>query len=149
LHDSGLFAGLQLRMEAHGLHAIGHFYSPYRHGLLAEADRHDLRAGRPEAVLRRSLLQLYGPAAAGTSAQLEHDPLLLFQRALADRAATPGRVRLQDGYLTVQDGDRHYLLLQLQLPDSPFARDSQRRLLPVLDAAIDATRTRFPGSTVL
>lgn len=141
---------LRLRVDAEQGKALFAFYAPYRAGLLADADRQALLDDKASSVVRRSLQTLYGPLGAGSSALLESDPLLLFQRFLSNLGGEGSeRLRLDKGYLVVREGETDYRLLSLELPASPFDIDLQETWLPQLNSAIAATRAAFPEVDIL
>ncbi|ANH69424.1 MMPL family transporter [Mitsuaria sp. 7] len=124
------------------------FYAPWRAALLTEADRGTLQTQSTEALAQQALRALHQPVGLPRIGSWVEDPLNLRGRWLAERAGI-SRVRVQDGRLTVTDGDTTYAVLMAESTAPAFAVSAQRALVTRLEAAGDAARGVVPDARVL
>jgi predicted exporter len=141
LIDSGRFRDLRLK---HGQDVAGHaiaFYSPVRFQLLSNAARDQLRAGNLMAFERAVIKRYYTPITMINSRLMDRDPLLLMPRFLEDRmAAVRHRSNIEDGYLTIRENGKIYIVLIGELAVSPFSITLQQNLMPL----VGSIRTQLP-----
>jgi predicted exporter len=124
------------------------FYAPWRAALLTQDDRGALQAQSTEALAQQALRALHQPVGLPRIGSWAEDPLNLRGRWLAERAGI-SRVRVQDGRLTVTDGDATYAVLMVESTAPAFAVSAQRALVARLEAAGDAARGAVPEARVL
>jgi predicted exporter len=120
---------------------------PWRHGLLAPADRERLRAGQAEALARDALESLYAPAGAPRPLPVSEDPLNFTGAYLLQHSATLPGARLRAGMLHASDGGREWLVVLAQTAGATFSITDQDRLRETLAAAREAAQAR--GAQVL
>ncbi|HEY9034754.1 MAG TPA: MMPL family transporter [Pseudomonadales bacterium] len=149
LRDSGAFAAVHARIDTRQGDALGRFYAPYRNGLMSHALQQRVAAQGTRALTQHAMETLFSPASAVNSALLANDPLLLYYDFLLSLANTQGRVHIEQGYPFMHYRQQAYVLLRVELADSPFALSTQQRSLPVLDAALAAAHARAPGADIL
>ncbi|WP_431288042.1 MMPL family transporter [Roseateles chitinivorans] len=124
------------------------FYAPWRAALLTETDRRALHTQSTGALAEQALRALHQPVGLPRIGSWAEDPLNLRGRWLAERAGI-SRVRVQDGRLTVTDGDTTYAVLMAESTAPAFAVSAQRALVSRLEAAGDAARKAVPDARVL
>lgn len=120
LHESGLFAPLQLQIPVQDYQQRYQQLFDYRYQLLDEHTR-QLLLSKPQQISQDNLQQLYGPMGQLQAANLEQDPLLLFARYF--QAQNPPQLNLEQGIVVLQDGERHWALLLSELQDSDLKLD--------------------------
>jgi predicted exporter len=152
-HAAEIFA-LSLQKTA-GLRAVmAHFgavdlsmpaklYAPHRYGLLTDEDRAGLARGEFSAR-DAALRQLVMPLPAATALPLAQDPFGVYGRWLASREPLGGKLRLEDGYLTVRDGDRVRILVLGEIDGDAYDERVQQRVLESLDRASAALHAAEP-----
>lgn len=131
------------------LREFGAAFFPYRRGLLADVDRQHLTEGRPEPVATRARAQIFGFVALADAALLRADPFLLMPAFLASLPLPTSRVVVDEGLLTVVDGDTVWILIPGRLNGEPMELDLQERLDGVLAAATEAQQAKAPGLEIL
>ena len=119
---------------------LGKLYFPYRRGLLAEADRTLLAAGRGEQVATKAMAQAFGVGGMADGSLLRADPFLLLPSFFADLPLPLTRLRMEDGMLTVSDENMTWILVMTSLAHEPFALDVQERLVGAFDTSSNALR---------
>ncbi|WP_193370916.1 MMPL family transporter [Pelagibius marinus] len=129
LAEGGLFDRLELRSDLARFEGLGRFYFPHRFQLLSEDARRLLLSGDEKAFERHLLLRYLSPLGSPGSSLIEADPLLLLPDFLSSlRAAQPSKIRLKEGFLTVQDEDGFHVLIVGVLAASPFSVANQEAL---------------------
>ncbi|MBO0756539.1 MAG: hypothetical protein J2P54_11800 [Bradyrhizobiaceae bacterium] len=131
--------------DANRLKRIGTLYFPYRRGLLSAADRTLLAAGEGQAVATKAMAQAFGVGGIADGNLLRSDPFLLLPSFLAGLPFPLTRLRMDDGMLTVTDGNVTWILVMATLTDEPFALDVQERLVGAFDRSTAALRELYPG----
>jgi len=124
------------------------FFGRYRAQLLTAADRKQLSERPASELANRAVEMLYRPVGLPRLSAWRDDPLNLFTDWLGERLGA-SRVRVTQGRLSVNDGDRHYAVLTLEQPGSAFSMTAQQALLPVLDQAKAAAQQASPGVAVI
>jgi predicted exporter len=143
------FTDLRLRY-GDDLERIGALYFPHRFQLLAERTREQLHEGDWSAFQRDLLARYVSPVAVLSSELVAQDPLLLLAGFLGERAAaTQGRLKVENGYLTAVADDRVLVLLSAELAGSPFSFAVQEHVAPLIAGLRDELPGRFPGTELL
>lgn len=142
LAQSGSFESVRLGPDPGLLGVLREGYRPYRYQLLTEQDRHRLKEGDSEALIRHAGRELVNPAVAGRAASLVEDPLNLLGHWLGSRAPGAGFSQDSKGFYTEQ-GDRHYRVVLVRFSGGPFDAATQQRVL----AAVDAAEAGLEGAT--
>jgi predicted exporter len=145
LMATGLMDPVADGFDGERLKRLGALYFPYRRGLLAEADRALLAAGQGEEVATKALAQAFGVGGIADGSLLRADPFLLLPSFLADLPFPLSRLRMEDGVLTVTDGDMTWVLVMTALRGEPFALDVQERLLSAFNFSLITLRAAHPG----
>lgn len=120
----------------------------HRHALLTDEDRQRLDTASPAALARRAVQELATPMGTARVGTWQEDPFATFQHWVRLRAAA-SPVRPMDGHLRVDDAGTAYVVVLRQLRAPPFSLGTQRRAIPVLDAAKRAARSVDPSVRVL
>ncbi len=128
---------------------LGAVYFPHRSGLLADADRRTLQENRGEAIVNRTLSQVFGFVGLADSRLLEHDPFLLFPEFLKGLPGTGGKAFLDEGLLTIVDGGLFWIVVSGQLAGEPFALQFQDRFEKAWGAAVSRIRIGAPDLSLL
>ncbi|PIE45714.1 MAG: hypothetical protein CSA44_01830 [Gammaproteobacteria bacterium] len=92
---------------------------PYRHQLLSQQDRNDLKNHRESTVIKRAQRQLYGFAGINQS-QFINDPLFLFQRFFIQTLPQISDVRFQGNWVVGKYAGQIVAILPLALTQSAF-----------------------------
>jgi len=142
---TGLLDPVGDALDADRIKKLGTLYFPYRRGLLAESDRALLAAGQGEEVATKALAQAFGVGGIADGKLLRADPFLLLPSFFADLPLPLTRLRMDDGMLTVTDGNITWILLMASLAHEPFALDVQERLVGAFSASSAALRAAHPG----
>jgi predicted exporter len=114
---------------------LGAAYFPHRAGLLSEADRARLLGGRAEEVVTRSLSQIFGFAGIADGRLLARDPFLLFPAFLSELPVPANRFTLQEGWPTVVEDGRTWVLVTGLLADKSTSLAYQQRFVAAFDTA--------------
>lgn len=122
-------------------------YEPYRHVLLSAQDRQRFAAGDGEALYRDAQHALYTPAGFMHAAGPADDPLGLLSDFLLAQVPPLGAVQLNNGLLTVEGENRHWVLVIAETADSAFASATQAQVMPVIEAA--SAQAHAAGAEVL
>jgi len=133
LAATGLVATINEGMDPSRLRAMGTLYFPHRHGLLSEADRAALLAGRGEEVAMRALSQLFGVGGMADAGLLRNDPFLLLPSFLTALPFPLSRLTLDDGMPSVTEGGTIWVLVSATLSREPFELDVQDRVVGAFD----------------
>lgn len=131
------------------LRQIGELYFPYRRGLLSAHDRQLLLDGKPEAISTGALSQVFGLVGMADAKLLRRDPYLLLPGFLTRLPVPLSRLSLDDGLLTVRDGDVYWVLLAGQVSGDPYALGFQAELTGALDAIVLSQEQAHPDLQVL
>ena len=142
---TGLLDPVTDSFDAEGLKRLGALYFPYRRGLLADANRKLLAAGQGEEVATKALAQAFGVGGIADGNLLRTDPFLLLPSFFADLPLPLSRLRMENGMLTVNDGNMTWVLVMTLLHGEPFALDVQERLLGAFNASTTALLKTHPG----
>lgn len=147
LTDSGLVEITTTGLDKDRLRKMGALYFPHRRGLLAEADRRLLLDGKGADIARRALSQVYGFVGLTDAKLVQRDPFLLLQSFFSGLPLPMSRLTVDDGMLSVADGDRTWVMVAGRLLGEPYALDVQKRLGETLD--VDGAKRSRPGLQVL
>ena len=131
-----------------GMRKLGELYFPHRAGLLSEADRGLLAAGRGGEITKRALGQAFGVGGTGESLIARGDPFLLLPAFLAQLPSPMPRVGWDDGLLTLNEAGRTWVLLVRSLAREPFALDVQEKLTTAYSETAAALKAAHPGLEV-
>jgi predicted exporter len=134
--------------DAQGMRKLGQLYFPYRAGLLSEADRGLLEAGRGEDLAKRALGQAFGVGGTGESLIARGDPFLLLPSFLTQLPSPMPHVAWDDGLLSVNEGGKTWVLLARSLAREPFALDAQEKLTAAYSETAAAVKAAHPGVEV-
>lgn len=124
------------------------FYSPYRFGLLSNADRHALAhpAFAAEARLARRLHQ---PLRTGIATDLGQDPYGLLQNWLGSLPLTQTRLTIEDGQLIARDGEATWVLVLTELPGSAYDNTVQTGTLEAIGKAENRLTQNWPQAKLM
>ena len=136
-------------LDRAALQRIGTLYAPYRHGLLAEADRALLQAGRVDALAERALAKVFGFVGMVDAAQVRGDPFLLLTDFFAALKLPESRLQPDEGMLSLRADGTTWVMLAGTATGQPFALDDQERIAGKLDAAQAEAEAAHPGLQVL
>ncbi|TJY58290.1 hypothetical protein E4T66_16480 [Sinimarinibacterium sp. CAU 1509] len=125
-------------LDAKALDAV---LGPYRHTLLADADRAALASGHAQALADTALRALYSPAGLMRARPFGEDPLNLYGDYLQSLVAAPGALQLRDGVLASTLDGRVSVMVTATLKDSPFALGAQTGASAAVAAASAAARS--------
>jgi predicted exporter len=131
------------------LKQIGALYFPYRRGLLSAPDRQLLLEGKPDAISTGALSQVFGLVGMADAKLLQRDPYLLLPGFLTHLPVPLSRLSLDDGLLTLQDGDIHWVFLAGQIAGDPYALAFQSELAAALDGAGKSQKAADPDLRLL
>ena len=132
LHNSGLFAPLQLQISVQDYQQRYQQLFDYRYQLLDTSSRQLLQSN-PQQIIQDNLQQLYGPMGALQAYNLAQDPLLLFARYF--QTQNPLQLNIEQGFVVIKDGERHWALLLSELPDNDLKLDKLSALLEITQTA--------------
>jgi predicted exporter len=150
LEATDRFGTLSLRHDEDSLQAMVGFYLPMRYQMLSRTAAVQLAAGDWAAFRRSVFARYFSPTGQWNSDLVRVDPMLLLAGALEDRMATArGRLQLVNGYLSVEESDTVFILIEGSLNGSPFSIDLQSALLPVFDGIRESLSDTTPGATLL
>jgi predicted exporter len=122
-------------------------YAGNRFGLLAEADREALAAGRFRA--RDSVLQqIVSPVAGMAGLPLSQDPFGFFGRWMASIVPSAGAMRLEDGYLVSREGGRARVLVLGEVAGDVYDNAVQARAVAAYERANQAALAAEPGTEI-
>jgi predicted exporter len=128
-----------------GMLKLGQLYFPHRAGLLSEADRGLLEAGRGKEVAKRALGQAFGVGGTGESLIARGDPFLLLPSFLMQLPSPMPRAAWEDGLLSVSEAGKTWVLLVRSLAREPFALDVQEKLNAAYSETVAALKAAHPG----
>ena len=142
---TGLVDPVADALDAGRLKRLGTLYFPHRRALLSEADRALLASGEGEAVAKKAMAEAFGIGGIADGNLLRSDPFLLLPSFLTGLPFPLTRLRMDDGMLTVTDGNVTWILVMATLTGEPFALDVQERLVGAFDRSDAALRELNPG----
>jgi predicted exporter len=149
LTRSGLFRSVTAQVGAKEQQEMAAAYYPYRSGLLSDADRQALVQSQGHRLVDRAFSVLYGPANFANAKLVGHDPFLLLPNFLVGLPLPQSKLALENGVLSVRDGQTNYVFVSAELAGDPFATEFQERFHTAFDGAeADATKGA-PGLKVL
>lgn len=151
LRDSKAFASVQAEIPALDGRWLAGPYLEFRFGLLTDADRRSLAAGKPdpEAWLARAL---NSPLRLGTAGDVTLDPFGLLDNFLTSLPYRSGQLELDDGLLVTRDdgrGDNAYVLVTAALPGSAYDNAVQNAVAAAVAEAERSLRQHAPAVEVL
>ena len=135
--------------DAEALRRLAATCFPHRAGLLAEADRQRLAAGQGDALVERALAQVFGVGGLADARLLAQDPFLLFPAFLSSLPLPASRLALEEGWPTLHEDGRTWVLLSGRVGGNPQAMEDQRRFVAATGAVADAARADFPELRLL
>jgi predicted exporter len=124
------------------------FYAPYRDRLLTPAQRHQLQATPPAALVQDALGALAQPGGGFRLSDWRADPLGLWPQWWLARASDT-RARPRDGLLALDDGGREWVVLLRETTGSAFSLNGSSPVSDALAAADAAARAAVPGAQVV
>jgi predicted exporter len=125
------------------------FYFANRGSLLSATDRAALEAGRPQDVATRALAQAFGFASPVDATLLAADPFLLTPSFLNTLPGPLGRLALDEGMLSVEEGALYWVFVPMTLKRDPFDLEAQDRLMSVIDGAMKQAAATMPDVKLL
>lgn len=132
LRQSGLFKRIVLEFSGQNYRDSYRHTFPFRYQLLDPQTRLALTVN-PRDVIAQNLEILYSPVGQMLSANLEHDPLLLFGRYF--NAQNPIKLNVEQGVVIAQDEHTFWALLLTDLEDSANKLDTLEMLPALADDA--------------
>jgi predicted exporter len=148
LAGTGLVEPIEGELDANRMARLGSLYFPHRHGLLADADRAVLVAGRGHDIATRALAQAYGGIGGIDAGLLRADPFLLLPSFFAAMPIPLSRLAPDDGMLSVAEAGITWVLVNVTLKGDPLELDTQERLVGAFDAAVAGLGQTYPGLQV-
>lgn len=145
LTRSEAFASVEFERHT-DLAAADALFGPYRHGLLAAADRARLLQGAALQLEQEALRALYTPGALLRLRPFAEDPFNLYGDFVAGLAHVDGRLRLRDGVLAVDGPGDAGVLVAATLNASPFSLDTQKAAAAALESAVQAMQATVPAA---
>ena len=149
LHAAGVAELSAGAPDRAALARIGALYAPFRRGLLAEADRDLLLAGRADTLAERALAKVFGFVGLVEARQLRADPFLLLTDFFAALPLPASRLQPEDGMLSLRDGDTAWVMLAGSAGGEPFALEFQERIAAALATAQAEQTAAHPGVQLL
>jgi len=150
LRESGQFRALRLRYDHDMMWESGAFYFPMRFQLLDHRSRSIVEAGDLSSFERTILKRYFSPGASLSSSVVSKDPLLLLSGYLEARASeAAGRLRPENGYLTLRTQGKVFVVIAAELETSPFSYGMQEQLVPLLDEVRLELPKAFNGTELL
>ena len=128
---------------------LGALYAPYRDGLLADADRTLLQAGRVDTMAERAMAKVFGFVGMADAGQVRADPFLLLTDFFAALPLPASGFQPDDDAVTRRTDGVTWVLLCGHVLGEPFALNVQRRITDALDAAQAEATQAHPGLQVL
>ncbi|NVK22242.1 MAG: hypothetical protein HWD86_06965 [Kangiellaceae bacterium] len=105
--------------------AIGQLFYQHRHHLLSTKDFNLLTQHGADYFAQTALQLLYSPMSGQLAELMLNDPFLLSYRFINAHHFTRENQTLNDGFVTFQDGKQSFVLLSVQLNQSPFLPQTQ------------------------
>ena len=104
---------------------------PYRYQLLDTITKTQLTE-KPALLIKQNSEWLYSPVAQLQTFDLEHDPLLLFNRYFASQ--NPFKFNIEQGMLVLSDQQMVWVLILTELADEKLQLDKLESLLSLVDS---------------
>ena len=149
LHAAGVAELTAGALDRTVLTRIGELYAPYRRGLLAEADRTLLLAGRGDVLADRAAARAFGFVGMVNGRQLRADPFLLLTDFFTALPLPASRLQPDDGMLSLTEAGTTWVMLSGTASGEPYALSFQRRIADVLAAAEAEMAATYPRLSVL
>jgi predicted exporter len=149
LEHSGTVRTITSKLDPDAQRKIGAVYYPYRTGLLSSSDRDALLAGNGQALVSRALSILYGAGGFANGKLLEHDPFLLMPSYFLNLPVPQSRFAMNDGVLSMRDGNTTYVLVSADLAGNPYATKFQSAFLETVDRTVASLKAQTPSLTFL
>jgi len=149
LKESGIAASVTAAIDPDTQRRLAAFYFPFREGLLSAADRERLQAAEGEALVERALSLVYGPGGVVDARLLARDPFMLMASFFTSLPLPQSRLTVEDGMLTVHDGDTTYAFVSADLAGDAFSMVFQEKVAGFFDGQIAVLSHDVPGLTVL
>lgn len=128
---------------------LAQVYFPHRGAVLSLADRQALLAGDVQGLAERTLSQVFGIGGMADARLLARDPFLLLPGFMTTLPVPASRLHLQDGWPSVDDNGRTWVLLSGRLRGQAYALDDQKAFVAGFDDALGALRQTSPDIAVL
>ena len=127
LRQSPLFSDLQYKEYAQLERDFYQVYFPVRNNLLSPQYREELQhpASTNKFLSNKALANLTSPAGGFLAQLLPQDPLLLFPAWLTSLRGNQQKMEYHNGAVHVSAQGIHYVLIRLQLAESPFSSATQ------------------------
>lgn len=110
---------------------------PYRYQLL-DTQSQAILAGNPEALIKQNLEILNSPVGQMQAANLERDPLLIFNRYF--NAQNPIKLNLEQGIVVLFDQHQFWALLLTDLQDDRLQLDKLETLSSLVNSATEQVK---------
>jgi predicted exporter len=149
LKRSGLFGSVTSQVGPREQQEMAGAYYPYRSGLLSDADRQALEHGQGQRLVDRAFSVIYGPANFANARLIGHDPFLLLPNFLVGLPLPQSKLALEDGVLSVRDGQTRYVFISAELAGDPFATEFQESFHAAFENAVADTAKAAPGLKML
>lgn len=149
LLNSRVFPSIVYRIDQNQLANPFDIYTPYKNNLLSQDIRRALQEQGLESVTQAALKKLYSPVSLVNSSVLAEDPLLLFFDFLMNIPSNSGAFKVRDNILSIDFEGRHYVLLSLVLPGSPFSLAVQEQVVSLLNEETQRLVNQFPGADII
>ena len=145
LRDSGAFASVALEQQAFGPEAL-RLYDEHRAYLLSRRQLQVLETDGAERLRNEALRAAFTPAGWMRLVSYGTDPLGLANDYFMQQLPAMGAAQLDGRWLTVADGRRNYIVINVVLAGSPFATAVQEAAGGALQrAAAEAGRAAAPA----
>ena len=143
LRASGAFKSVVAELPPFDLSQIAHLYTPYRFGLLTDADRTAL--DKKSAALPAGLAErLYGPPDGGIATPLADDPFGWLQHWLNGLPLATSKLTIEEGLLVSHPVGSTAVLVVATLPGSAYESRIQRSVLDGVTHSEAELRRAYP-----
>ena len=123
-------------------------FRQHRLGLLTREQQSALRHEPAQFWVDRALSKLYRPFGGSILSSWHDDPFNLFSE-WAQARAQETTVRPRDGWLSISDGGREYVVMPFTLRVAAFSMAAQQSIVPLLQKAKHSARKAVPGVEIL
>ena len=123
-------------------------FREHRLGLLTREQESALRHEPAQFWVDRALSKLYRPFGGSILSSWHDDPFDLFGEWVQTRGQET-TVRPRDGWLSISDGGREYVVMPFTLRVAAFSMAAQQSIVPLLQKATNSARKAIPGVEVL
>lgn len=130
LQQSQLFNTILLELSQQNMVEQYQHLFPYRYQLLDAKTKLTI-SNNPNDLLSQNLETLYSPMGQIAGADLERDPLLIFNRYF--NAQNPVKLAVEQGIVMLHDANRFWALLLTDLEDSHLQLDKLETLLTLVN----------------